>query len=257
MSNSQYSIDYQNGGAKSSAPAQEILPASMPPHFITAPRRGLSAVVQGFFVAAGTLALVVGLEIAAPLDWKPSSVFGSYNGRLAAEIKAHDLETHAQYESWAQGVQLSVNQQMDSYRAKVQSVAGHYQSAMERAQMFAGSTARMQESYLQQRMGQVMAQQAGDMAVVNMSRMLGDLVSPFDPASGEKVHTYANDINTRLKKELDDAINSGVVVKVEGWDINLPSPDEVRAELSDLPPIQLPPLPRLSRDARGNPSGER
>ena len=81
----------------------------MPHHYMMpSPKRGISAVLIGLAVSAATLGAVVGLELAAPFGWKPSSVFGDYNGRLAAEIKAHDLETQAQYENWAQRAQLSV-----------------------------------------------------------------------------------------------------------------------------------------------------
>ena len=250
----QYRIEYDGAGARqSSAPMVEVLPANMPsPHhyMMPPPKRGISAVLTGIAVSAATLGVVIGLELAAPFGWKPSSVFGDYNGRLAAEIKAHDLETQAQYENWAQRAQLSINQQLDAYRVQVQSVGGHYQAAMERAQMFAGSTARMQEAYLQQRMSQVVARQGGDLAVVNMSRMIGDLVGAADPETAGQVHGFADNISARLQRELDSAVNSGVVVRVEGWDTNLPSPAEVRAELANIPPIQIPPLPRISRDAR-------
>ncbi|MCW2368826.1 hypothetical protein [Sphingobium sp. B11D3D] len=252
MTNSQYSMNYEGAAAQASAP-QEVLPplTPMPHYYMAPPKRGISAVLMAFVASVGTLGVVISLEMAAPTDWKPSSVFGSYNGRLAAEIKAHDLETQAEYQNWAQGVQLSVNQQVDAYRTKIQAVGGHYQAAMERAQMFAGSTARMQEAYLQQKMGQVIAQQGGDYTVINMARILGDLFSIGDEQTGRQIHAYADNISDRLNRELNQAVQSGVLIKVDGWDTNLPSPYEVQAELANVPPIQLPPLPRMSRDAKG------
>ena len=253
MSNGQYAMSYEGGAAQSAAPVQEVLPpgSMMQPYYMAPPKRGLSAVVQGLVVSIATLGLVVGLEVAAPLPWKPSSVFGSYNGRLAAEIKAHDLEKQAEFQGWAQEVQLSVNQQMDAYRVKAQAVTGHYQAALDRAQLFAGSTARMQEAYVQQKMNQTITRQTGDVTVINFSRILGDLFSIGDPETGAQIHAYADGISNRLQNELDQTVQSGVTINVEGWNTNLPTPAEVQAEMNDLPPVKLPPLPRMSRDARG------
>jgi len=255
MTNGEYAMNYEGSAAQSAAPVQEILPPVSPmhPYYMPPPKRGLSAVVQGLAVAVATLGIVVGLEMAAPLPWKPSSVFGSYNGRLAAEIKAHDLEKQAEFQNWAQEVQLSVNQQMDAYRVKAQGVTGHYQAALDRAQMFASSTARMQEAYLQQRMNQTTTWQSGDSAVINFSRILGDLFAIGDKQTSDQIHAYADGISNRLQNELNETVQSGVTINVEGWDTNLPTPAQVQSEMIDLPPVKLPPLPRMSRDTKGEP----
>lgn len=220
------------------------------PQYLIPPKRGMSAVLQGIMVAVATVGIVVGLELAAPSDYKPSTLLGTYNGRLAAEIKAHDLETQAVYQEWAQAVQLSVNQQQDAYRTKAQAVSSHYQAALDRAQVFAQSTARIQEAYTNQRMAQTMQTQSGDMAVINFSRMLGNIVSLGDPNAARQIHSYASGISAHIQNELDDAARTGKTISVEGWNLNLATPAQVQSEMLDIPPITIPPIPQISRDAK-------
>ncbi len=70
-----------------------------------------------------------------------------------------------------------------------------------------------------------------------------------DPNAAQTAHAYADTISDRLKKELNQAVQTGVLVKVDGWDINLPPPADVTAKINAVPPLKLPPLPEISRDA--------
>ena len=168
-----------------------------------------------------------------------------------AETNAHQLETHAKYEAWAKQVELSVAQQNEAYRTNLQAIGVSYQMAHERARMYADATAKMQQDYTHQRMAQTQTMQGGDIAVVNLARIFGNLAVFVDPNAAQVAHEYADTISDRLKKELDQAVQTGVLVKVEGWDLNLPQPADVTAKINAVPPLKIPPLPEISRDATG------
>jgi len=248
----QYTINYHDdgNGAGHSAPALPVqqhnpnMAIMMPPR-----RRRVPAVVQAALVSVTTAGLFIAMEVLAPVAAKPSTWLGSYNGRLVAETSAHQLETHAKYEAWAKRVELSVAQQNEAYRTNLQAIGVSYQMAHERARMFADATARIQQDYLHQRMAQTQSTQSGDLAVINLARIFGDLAVFIDPNAAQTAHAYADTISDRLKKELDEAVQTGVTVEVDGWDLNLPSPAEVTAKINAVPPLKIPPLPEISRDA--------
>lgn len=248
----QYTINYHDDGnaARNAAPA---LPAAQPnPNLaVMMPprRRRVPAVVQAALVSITTAGLFIAMEVLAPIPLKPSTWLGSYNGRLMAEANAHQLETHAKYEAWAKRVELSVAQQNEAYRTNLQAIGVSYQMAHERARMFADATSRIQQDYLHQRMAQTQSIQSGDLAVINLARIFGDIAVFVDPNAAQVAHDYADTISDRLKKELDEAVQTGVTVKVEGWDLNLPQPAEVMAKINAVPPLTIPPLPEISRDA--------
>ena len=83
----------------------------------------------------------------------------------------------------------------------------------------------------------------------NLARIFGNLAVFVDPNAAQVAHEYADTISDRLKKEQDAAVQTGVLVKVDGWDINLPPPADVTAKINAVPPLKLPPLPEISRDA--------
>jgi hypothetical protein len=248
----QYTINYHDdgNGAGDGAPALPVHQPRHPAAIMMPPRRRrVPAVLQAAFVSVATAGLFITLEVTAPIAAKPSTWLGSYNGRLVAETNAHQLETHAKYEGWAKQVELSVAQQNEAYRTSLQAIGVSYQMAHERARMYADATAKMQQDYTHQRMAQTQTMQSGDIAVVNLARIFGNLAVFVDPNAAQTAHAYADTISDRLKKELDEAVQTGVLVKVDGWDLNLPPPADVTAKINAVPPLKLPPLPEISRDA--------
>lgn len=251
MSN-QYAMDYggdaphQNGMvAAPQMVAGQPFQVLMPPQ-----KKRVSAGAGMFFGIILCGAALYGAEMFAPPEFRPSTLTGSYSGRYAAEIKAHDLETHAAFMDWAEEVKVSVAQQQEQYRAAAQGVLANYQAAYDRSRIFAQTTAQIQQDYVHQRTDIARQQQGADIFVVNFARVLGRVQNVFEPGSGDGALEYAEEVGQELQEELTDAVQNGQTVSIEGWDADLPPPSEVRATIEAMPPIEFPDLPEISRDAQ-------
>ena len=152
MSN-QYAMDYggdapQQSGAVAAPPmvAGHPYQVVMPPQ-----KKRVSAGTGMFFGIILCGGILYGAEMFAPAELRPSTATGSYGGRYAAEIKAHDLETHAEFMDWAEEVKVSVAQQQEQYRAAAQGMLNNYQAAYDRSRIYAQTTAQLQQDYVNQR----------------------------------------------------------------------------------------------------------
>lgn len=247
-------INYGDNGEA----AQEVLPLPAAPAIYqpqppVAPPRGRKLVSAGFHMFFGMVLLMLALfsaETLAPENMRPSAVMGGYQGRLQVEIRAHDLETQAKYDAWVQQAQISVGQQQVGYQGQVQAIVANYQAAYERARLFSDATARIQQDYAHVVLVQKQQQQAGSTKVVSMAQVLADIVRPFSSDTAEKIDEYADDLYTRMRSKLDDAVQQGITINIEGWDTGLPSPEQVRADLEKVKPVVIPAPPRISRDAK-------
>lgn len=217
----------------------------MPPQ-----KKRVSAGAGMFFGVILCGAVLYGAEMFAPPDFRPSTLTGSYSGRYAAEIKAHDLETHAAYQNWAEAVKVSVAQQQEQYRAAAEGVLTNYQAAYDRSRIYAQTTAQLQQNYVNQRVDIAREQQGTDQLAINLARLWGRALNVIDPGSGDDALEYADSIGDELQDELDNAVQNGITVSVDGWDTGLPPPSEVRATINAMPPIEFPDLPEISRDAQ-------
>ena len=135
----------------------------------------------------------------------------------------------------------------------MQGVITNYQAAYERARVFSEATARIQQDYVHQTMVQRQQQQQGSTTVVSWAQMLADVVRPFDPYTSDRIDSYADDVSSRLRGKLDASVQQGITIDVTGWNTGLPTPEAVRADLSAITPIVIPPPPHISRD---NPQGQ-
>lgn len=243
-------ISYEENGTAQQdvlppVPAYQPLPPVVPPR----PRKLVSA---GMNMMVGVLlagCALFGAETLAPADYKPSAIMGGYQGRLAAEVRARELETQARYDAWIQQAQVSIAQQQAGYQGQVQAIIANYQAAYDRARVFSDATARIQQDYVHLTMAQKQQQQAGSTMVVSWAQMLADILRPIDAAVSDMVDSYADDVSARLRGKLDASIEKGITIDVAGWNTGLPSPDQVRAEIGGIKPIVIPPPPHISRDA--------
>ena len=243
-------ISYEENGTAQ----QDVLPPvpvyqPLPP---VAPPRPRKLVSAGMNMMAGVLltgCVLFGTETLAPADYKPSAIMGGYQGRLAVEVRARELETQAKYDAWVQQAQVSIAQQQASYQGQVQAVLGNYQAAYDRARVFSEATARIQQDYVHLTVAQKQQQQAGSSAVVSFTQMLADVLRPFDADASGKIEAYSEDVSNRLRGKLDASIRQGMTIDVAGWDTGLPSPVVVQAQLATIRPIVIPPPPHISRDA--------
>ena len=251
MSN-QYAMDY--GGDAPQQSGMVVAPqmvAGQPYQVVMPPqKKRVSAGVGMFIGMILCIAILYLAEMFAPPELRPSTLTGSYSGRYSAEIKAHDLETHAAYQDWAEEVKVSVAQQQEQYRAAAQGMLNNYQAAYDRSRIYAQTTAQLQQDYVNQRTDIARQQQGTDQLVVNMARLWGRVVNVIEPGSGDDALAYADSIGSELQDELNSAVQNGVTVSVDGWDTGLPPPAEVRATIEAMPPIEFPDLPEISRDAQ-------
>jgi hypothetical protein len=252
MSNQQYSMDYGSEAPEQGGMAVVPPQAAGQPYQIVMPpqKKRISAGAGMFFGIILCGAALYGAEMFAPPEYRPSTLTGSYSGRYAAEIKAHDLETQAAFADWAEEVKVSVAQQQEQYRAAAQGILTNYQAAYDRTRIYAQTTAQLQQDYVHQRTDIARQQQGTDMLVVNLARLWGRVANVIEPGGGDDALDYADQVGSQLQGELTSAVQNGITVSVEGWDTGLPPPAQVRADIESMEPISFPDLPQISRDAQ-------
>lgn len=254
----QYEMDYDADGNR-----QALLPYRdpLPPIVDDRQFRKARGSVLGGMVSASIMFLllvlaVILLEVFAGPQLRPSSFLAMFHGRQIAENKAYELETQAQYDAWAREVEARTNQIIEQYRAKTQAMQMNYQAVYERARVYSAATAEMQKDYVHQTMTQTRAQTTGSEQLANWANFFADIFRPVDPQLSENLETYSQGVSDRLRAKLDESVSKGVTIDVEGWDTGLPTPDQINQTYSDIKPLEMPPLPRMSRDKRGVYVGE-
>lgn len=248
-----YSMDYSGD-----APVQERTPTSDEQpvreevrRYPRVRRRFVPSVLKTgatFVLAAG---IFFGTEAFAPPAVKPSTLMGTYEARVQAAVKSAELTQQARYEDWAADVRVRVAQQSEQYRAINQSVIARYQATFDRGRMLAEATARIQSQYVAARMAQAQAMQGTDVAVVNMARLFGRVANLVGDGSGNTAMTYADNLGNELSRELTEAATQGETISVEGWDTGLASVEALRRDIEAVPPITIPPPPRLGPEPAG------
>lgn len=252
MTNQSYAMDYGGDAPQQSGMVAMPQTEAGQPFQIVMPtqKKRVSAGAGMFFGIILCGAVLYGAEMFAPPQFRPSTLTGSYSGRYAAEVKAHDLETQAAFLDWAEEVKVSVAQQQEQYRAAAQGVLNNYQAAYDRSRIYAQTTAQLQQDYVRQRSEIARQQHGTDVIVVNLARLWGRASNILAPGSGGDALEYADQIGGQLQDELTSSVRNGVTVEVDGWDTGLPPPTEVRAAIDAMPPITFPDLPEISRDAQ-------
>lgn len=220
--------------------------------YVEMPRRGfvLPSIVKTSltFLTAGGLFFAA--ESYAPPQYRPSTVMGTYDARIAAAVKASELQQQAKLELWSANAKLAVAQHEQAYKAATDGVLGNFTAAYERNKVVKSALMQMQNAYVQNVMGQVVARQQTDNTVINLSRLRGRFANGFiEQGSGDSALAYADSLGTELSDELLRATRAGVQVDLSDADNPLPTPEEVRAELTKVKPLELPPLPKFGTEA--------
>ena len=242
-----YRVDYSEAGGFDEAPSQDDA-EPMEGRAVSQRRRrrfvlpdlAKTAVI---FLLAGTA--FFGAEVAAPSEFKPSTFVGTYDARVGSAVKAAELTQQARYEGWLAQAKLSVDQQLEQYRALNQGILANYQATYDRGRVFAEAAARIQTQYVAARINQTQSTQATDVAIVNWTRFFGRVAEALDPGSGAGALNYADSLSTQLSNEITDAATQGVTIQVEGWDTGLAPVQELQRQFAALKPITLPPPPVL------------
>lgn len=238
--------DFDNGNTvpESSSTAPEI-------RYVEMPRRGfvVPSIVKttATFLMAGTMFFAA--EAYAPPQYRPSTIMGTYDARVAAAVKASELQQQAKLELWSANAKLAVAQHEQEYKAATDGVLGNFSAAYEQNKIVKSALMQMQNGYVQQVMGQVIARQQTDNTVINFTRLWGRVANAVEDGAGDSALNYADNLGNELADELLKATRAGVQVDLNDTENPLPTPEEVRAELAKIKPLELPPLPKFGAEA--------
>jgi len=246
----QYQLEYNEGGARQ-AGSPENLPVESRRRYVETfdePRRRFqipSILKTASVFVLGALALA-SAERYAPDTWRPSTIIGTYDARIASAVKAAELNQQARFDAWAAQVKVASDQNAEAYRAAMNASVANYQATYDRAKIYAEAATRMQGQYAQMRMNQVNAQTGAETGIINMVKMIGYGMNALEAGSGDQALAYTEEMSRDVSNRMTQAAMEGARIDVTGWDTNLPSPETVRAELRRYQPVPIPPPPVLS-----------
>ena len=247
----QYQIDYGDAGSRQ-ADAPSNLPVVSRPRNVEVidrePRRGFrmpSILKTASVFALGALALA-GAEKYAPDEWRPSTIIGTFDARVASAVKAAELNQQAQLDAWAAQARIATEQNAEQYRAAMAATNANYQAVYDRAKIYAEAATRIQGEYARMRMSQANAQSGAETGIINLVRMIGHGANALDAGSGDDALAYSDAMSRDLSNRMTAAAMEGSRIDVTGWDTGLPSPESVRADIARFRPVPIPPPPVLS-----------
>lgn len=249
--NTQYQIEYDDAGSRQ-ADAPSNLPVVSRARRVDAidrePRRGFripSILKTASVFALGALTLA-GMEKYAPDTWRPSTIVGTYDARVASAVKAAELNQQAQLDAWAAQARIATEQNAEQYRAAMAAINTNYQAVYDRAKIYAEAATRIQGEYARMRMSQANAQSGAETGIINLVRMIGHGANALEAGSGNDALAYSDAMSRYLSNRMTAAAVEGSSIDVTGWDTGLPSPESVRAEIGRFRPVPIPPPPVLS-----------
>lgn len=246
-----YRIDYTGDNSDNGNAVVEGGNAAPEIRYVEMPRRGFAipSIVKttaAFLMAGGVF---FAAEAYAPPQYRPSTIMGTYDARVTAAVKASELQQQAKLELWSANAKLAVAQHEQQYKAATDGVLGNFSAAYEQNKIVKSALMQMQNGYVQQVMGQVIARQQTDNSVLNVTRLWGRVANAFEEGAGDPALNYADNLSTELSNELLAATRAGVQVDLTDTENALPTPEEVRAELAKIKPLELPPLPKFGAEA--------
>lgn len=245
----QYAIDY-----KDTTPSQTRVtpPAANDDNYsdrghVHGPSRGfaLPNILKTASVFLTGAICLFGMEMYAPEHVRPSTFVGTYDARLAAAVKAAELQQQSRYEEWAAHVKVAAEQNAEQYKAITQGILGNYNATYEQAKIYAQATTEMQGRLTASLMSQKQSEQGSDIGIINMARLWGEVGSVFDEESARKARNYADNRSKELSVELIEAARLGVSTEISGWDVNIAKPQDVAASLAAIKPLEIPAAPSI------------
>jgi len=245
-----YRIDYTGDNSDNGNAVVEADYSKPEIRYVEMPRRGFAVpsivkTTAAFLMAGGVF---FAAEAYAPPQYRPSTIMGTYDARVTAAVKASELQQQAKLELWSANAKLAVAQHEQEYKAATDGVLGNFTAAYEQNRVVKSALMQMQNGYVQQVMGQVIARQQTDNTVINLARLWGRVANGLERGSGDTALSYADNLGSELAGELLAATRAGVQVDLNGADDPLPTPEEVRAELARIRPLELPPMPTFGAE---------
>src|SRR3546814_16443402 len=96
--------------------------------YVEVPRRGFTfpSILKTTAVFLTGAAALFTWETAAPEGYRISTSMGTYDARIAAAVKAAELQQPSRFDSWAANVKLAADQQSQQYKAITEGVLTNY-----------------------------------------------------------------------------------------------------------------------------------
>lgn len=250
MSDTQYAMNYDGEPTQTRSPAahndNQAEPIQAQTH--RRPREirfRVPSIVKTAAVFMTGAAMLFTWETYAPEGYRISTFFGTYDARIAAAVKAAELQQQSRYENWAAHVKLANEQQAEQYKAVTQGVLQNYSATYERGKIITQAAMELQGRYASTLMSQKTQEQGTDIGIINLTRGFGRIANALEPGAGDEALRYADDLSKILKDEVTDAARQGAGTSVVTWDTGLASPSEIAATLTSIKPLDIPPPPSI------------
>lgn len=184
-------------------------------------------------------------ETYAPEGYRISTFMGTYDARIAAAVKAAELQQQSRYEVWAADVKLAADQQSEQYKAVTQGVLQNYSATYDRGKILTQAAVELQGRYASTLMSQKTQEQGMDLGIINLMRGWGRFANGLENGAGNNALEYADNLSRTLQGEITDAARQGAGTPVVAWDTGIASPSDVAATLATIKPLRIPPPPSI------------
>ena len=215
------------------------------------PRRRfrLPAALNTFLSIGFAATVFFGMEAIAPDRIKPSTLVGTYDGRVEAAVvsavKASELRQQAVIEDYMAQLRVYADQNNENYKTLLKTYADNYSALYERGKIVAEAAMRMQTAYQQQRMELSTRFNSADIGVSQIATIIGRGMNIFEAGSGDAALDYAKNIQTEVIGEFTEDAKGGSATSIVDWDVSVPPPETIFERLESVRPMALPAPPRF------------
>lgn len=250
MSDTQYAMNYDGEAAQTRSPAAHNDNDTAPPQ-IQQPSRPreirfrVPSILKSAAVFMTGAAMLFTWETYAPEGYRISTFMGTYDARIAAAVKAAELQQQSRFDVWAADVKLAADQQAEQYRAATQGVLQNYTATYDRGKIITQAAVELQGRYATTLMNQKTQEQGTDIGIINLVRGFGRVANALEDGAGDNAIDYADNLSKTLQAEITDAARNGAETAVVTWDTGLASPSDVAATLATIKPLRIPPPPSI------------
>lgn len=250
MNDPQYAISYEGDAAQTHSPIAHNDNHAAPPAMQG--RRGpreirfrVPSIIKTAAVFMTGAAMLFTWETYAPEGYRISTFMGTYDARIAAAVKAAELQQQTRYEVWAAEVKLAADQQAEQYKAVTQGVLQNYAATYDRGKIITQAAMELQGRYASTLMSQKTQEQGMDLGIINLVRGFGRVANALENGSGNDALNYADNLSQTLQDEVTNVARQGADTSVVSWDTGIASPSEVAATLASIKPLLIPPPPSI------------
>lgn len=249
---------------------EEPVPAhrAVPYHPADPPSRSAHiflATLVSFLFFLGIALAIGGIERFGPESVRPSSVIGLASGnaeyrkiveQLEAEkartaaltdeqsrLQREVLQAKADAEAMVIAAQSQSQQEVAAMTAKMQVLAGAYQTLFERSNMLVNKQAGLIESASKSRQQLAANLSSGKAAATNLLDTFGGLVSMIDPATGARMHAQSDETSRQALAAFDRNI-SAPMPQIDVSQLGLGMPD-LASLLAQINSGQITPDPKV------------